>query len=61
MDERNYPYALDILIENHYAYVDKVTPDEESTGEPDEENGDRLEWVDEFDFEKLFFNDIMEK
>lgn len=47
MEDRNYPGALDILIENHYAYVDRAE---------DEMTGDRLEWVEEFNLEEFFFN-----
>lgn len=46
---------LDILIENHYAYADMVTSDEESVED--------VEWVEEdvtfeedFNLEEFFFN-----
>jgi hypothetical protein len=49
MDDRNYPGALDILIENQYAYVDRVEPDDEDfyNGWTEDEADYHTDWRDE--------------
>lgn len=59
MNEFETPSAvspLDILIENHYAYVDMVTPDEEESVEDVEWVEEDVTFEEDFTLEDFFFN-----